>query len=62
MALSAAGLVFSGMRGLPLIAYGWWAAVGIVLAFVDLAVQRLPARLMFGMPSRSARQPPGQGG
>jgi len=47
VALSAAGLVFSGMRGLPLIAYGWWAAVGIVLAFVDLAVQRLPARLSY---------------
>ena len=46
-ALSAAMLVWSGMRGLPLIAYGWWAAVGVVLAFVDLAVQRLPARLSY---------------
>src|SRR4051794_17952613 len=45
--LSAAALVWSGLRGLPLIAYGWWAALGVVLAFVDLAVQRLPARLSY---------------
>jgi leader peptidase (prepilin peptidase)/N-methyltransferase len=43
--LSAA--VLSGLRGLPLLAYAWWAAVGIVLAFVDLSVQRLPARLSY---------------
>jgi leader peptidase (prepilin peptidase)/N-methyltransferase len=30
-----------------LVAYGWWAAFGVVLAFVDLAVQRLPARLSY---------------
>jgi leader peptidase (prepilin peptidase)/N-methyltransferase len=46
-ALSAVVLVWSGLRGLPLIAYGWWAAVGVVLAFVDLAVQRLPTRLSY---------------
>lgn len=45
--LSAAALVWSGLRGLPLIAYGWWAALGVVLAFVDSAVQRLPARLSY---------------
>jgi leader peptidase (prepilin peptidase)/N-methyltransferase len=50
-ALSAAMLIWSGMRGLPLIAYGWWAAVSIVLAFVDLAVQRLPARLSYAATS-----------
>ena len=46
-ALSTAVLVWSGLRGLPLLAYAWWAAVGVVLAFVDLAVQRLPARLSY---------------
>ena len=45
--LSAAVLAWSGLRGLPLLAYAWWAAVGVVLAFVDLAVQRLPARLSY---------------
>jgi leader peptidase (prepilin peptidase)/N-methyltransferase len=45
--LSATALACSGLRGLPLLAYAWWAAVGIVLAFVDLAVQRLPARLSY---------------
>jgi leader peptidase (prepilin peptidase) / N-methyltransferase len=47
VALTAAVLVWSGLRGLPLIAYAWWAVVGVVLAFVDLAVQRLPARLSY---------------
>jgi len=42
---SAAGLTWSGMTGVKLAAYMWWAAFGIVLAFVDLAVYRLPARL-----------------
>ena len=46
-ALTAAALVWSGLRGLPLVGYAWWAAVGVVLAFVDLAVQRLPARLSY---------------
>jgi leader peptidase (prepilin peptidase) / N-methyltransferase len=40
-------LVMSGMRDLTLVAFGWWSAVGTVLTFVDLAVQRLPARLCF---------------
>jgi len=35
------------MTGPRLAAYGWWAAVGIVLLYVDLAVQRLPARLSY---------------
>lgn len=30
---------------LPLLAFGWIAAIGIVLAFVDIAVHRLPDRL-----------------
>lgn len=47
VALSATVLLWSGMRGLPLIAYCWWAVVGVVLAFVDLAVQRLPSRLSY---------------
>ena len=32
---------------LPLLAFGWIAAVGVVLAFVDVAVHRLPDRLTF---------------
>ncbi|WP_432976811.1 hypothetical protein [Dactylosporangium sp. CA-233914] len=40
-------LVLAGMRDLTLVAFGWWSAVGTVLMFVDLAVQRLPARLCF---------------
>lgn len=40
-------LVWSGLRGLSLAAYLWWAAAGLVLAFVDLDVQRLPARLSY---------------
>ena len=44
---SAAALVVTGMSGLRLAAYAWWAALGIVLLFVDLAVQRLPARLSY---------------
>jgi leader peptidase (prepilin peptidase)/N-methyltransferase len=50
-ALSAAVLVWSGLRGLQLIAYAWWAAIGVVLTFVDLAVQRLPARLSYASAS-----------
>jgi leader peptidase (prepilin peptidase) / N-methyltransferase len=46
-AVSAAALVWSGLRGLPLAGYLWWAALGLVLAFVDAAVQRLPARLSY---------------
>jgi len=44
---SVVALYWSGLRGLPLIAYLWWAAFGIVLSFVDLAVQRLPTRLCY---------------
>jgi leader peptidase (prepilin peptidase)/N-methyltransferase len=47
VAVTAAALIVSGLRGLSLLAYAWWAAVGLVLAFVDLAVQRLPARLSY---------------
>src|SRR5581483_9317413 len=32
---------------LPLLAFGWIAAIGVVLAFVDIAVHRLPDRLTF---------------
>ncbi|MBN1171068.1 MAG: prepilin peptidase [Micromonosporaceae bacterium] len=46
-AMSIAALVWYGPTGLPLAGYLWWAAVGIVLAFVDLAVRRLPARLSY---------------
>jgi len=46
-AASTALLVWTGLRGLPLVAYAWWACVGVVLVFVDLAVQRLPARLSY---------------
>ena len=38
-------LVGSGLRGVPLVAYGWWASLSVALLFIDLAVQRLPARL-----------------
>jgi leader peptidase (prepilin peptidase)/N-methyltransferase len=33
---------------LRLAAYIWWAAFSVILTFVDLAVQRLPARLSYG--------------
>lgn len=46
-ALSAALLIISGLTGLRLAAYCWWTAVSIALVFVDLAVQRLPARLSY---------------
>jgi leader peptidase (prepilin peptidase)/N-methyltransferase len=32
---------------LPLLAFGWIAAIGVVLAFVDVKVHRLPDRLTF---------------
>ena len=32
---------------LPLLAFGWIAAIGVVLGFVDVAVHRLPDRLTF---------------
>jgi leader peptidase (prepilin peptidase)/N-methyltransferase len=44
---SVASLVVAGMRDLTLVAFGWWAAIGTALMFVDLAVQRLPARLCY---------------
>jgi leader peptidase (prepilin peptidase) / N-methyltransferase len=40
-------LALSGVTGFRLAAHAWWAALGIVLAFVDLTVQRLPARLSY---------------
>jgi leader peptidase (prepilin peptidase)/N-methyltransferase len=44
----AAALAFSpGLSGWERLAYGWWAACGIVLAFTDLAVHRLPRPLAF---------------
>jgi leader peptidase (prepilin peptidase)/N-methyltransferase len=46
-AASMVALIWSGMTGLRLAAYGWWAAFGIVQLFVDVAVQRLPARLSY---------------
>jgi leader peptidase (prepilin peptidase)/N-methyltransferase len=46
-AASLAALVLAGIRGLPLIAYAWWMGFSVALAFVDLAVQRLPARLSY---------------
>ncbi|MEV6922958.1 hypothetical protein AB0M46_00390 [Dactylosporangium sp. NPDC051485] len=45
--VSLALLVMAGMRGLTLVAFGWWSAVGTALMFVDLAVRRLPARLCY---------------
>jgi leader peptidase (prepilin peptidase)/N-methyltransferase len=45
--VSAALLVWSGMTGLRLAAFLWWAGFGVVLVFVDLAVQRLPLRLSY---------------
>lgn len=45
--VSAGGLAWSGITGLALAAYGWWAAIGVVLLFVDVAVRRLPARLSY---------------
>ncbi|NUR31751.1 MAG: prepilin peptidase [Catenulispora sp.] len=43
--VGAAGLVLSGPGGVSLAAYAWWTATMIVLAFVDLAVLRLPHRI-----------------
>lgn len=44
-AVSFAALTLTVDDVLPLLAYGWVAAVGIVLAVVDIAVHRLPNRL-----------------
>ncbi len=46
-AATAAALIWSDLTGLRLTAYGWWAAFGVILLFVDIAVQRLPARLSY---------------
>jgi leader peptidase (prepilin peptidase)/N-methyltransferase len=43
--VGAAGLLLSGLGGFALAAYAWWTAALIVLAFVDLAVMRLPHRI-----------------
>ncbi len=45
--MSVAALVWAGLRGLPLVGYLWWAGFGVVLAFVDVAVRRLPVRLSY---------------
>lgn len=42
---AAAMLLASGWTGWQLAAYAWWATGMILLAFVDLAVMRLPHRL-----------------
>ena len=42
---AVAALLASGWTGWQLAAYAWWATGMIVLAFVDLAVMRLPHRL-----------------
>jgi leader peptidase (prepilin peptidase)/N-methyltransferase len=44
-AAAFAALALTVDEVLPLLAYGWMAAVGIVLAVVDLSVHRLPDRL-----------------
>lgn len=43
--VGAAGLAWSGLGGFVLAGYAWWTAALIVLAFVDLAVMRLPHRI-----------------
>ncbi|WP_117214740.1 prepilin peptidase [Allorhizocola rhizosphaerae] len=43
--VAVAVLLVSGWTGWQLAAYAWWATGMIVLAFVDLAVMRLPHRL-----------------
>lgn len=45
--VAAAALVWARPAGWQLAGYAWWAALGVVLLFVDLAVQRLPARLSY---------------
>ena len=45
LVLAAATLLVSGRTGWELAAHGWWATGMAVLAFVDLAVMRLPHRL-----------------
>ncbi len=42
----AAVLVAAGLRGWELAAYTWWTALALVLSLVDIAVQRLPNRLV----------------
>jgi len=43
--VGAAGLLLSGLGGFTLAAFTWWTATMIALAFVDLAVMRLPHRI-----------------
>ncbi|GAA0447836.1 prepilin peptidase [Actinoplanes capillaceus] len=43
--LVTAALALTGQTGWALAAYAWWAATMLVLAFVDLAVLRLPHRI-----------------
>lgn len=46
IAMAAVGLLLaSDLRGWELAAYAWWSAGLLVLAFVDVAVLRLPHRL-----------------
>jgi leader peptidase (prepilin peptidase)/N-methyltransferase len=44
-AVAALGLLTSGLTGWPLAAYAWWTTGMVVLAFIDLAVLRLPHRI-----------------
>jgi leader peptidase (prepilin peptidase) / N-methyltransferase len=46
-AASLALLLTAGLRNLPLVAFAWWAAISVVLAFVDATVHRLPSRLCY---------------
>src|SRR5262245_35118561 len=46
IAAAALGLLATLIHDpLPLLAFGWIAAIGVVLAFVDVSVHRLPDRL-----------------
>jgi leader peptidase (prepilin peptidase) / N-methyltransferase len=45
--ISAVVLWQCGLTGWALVGYSWWAALGIILSFVDISVQRLPARLSY---------------
>jgi leader peptidase (prepilin peptidase) / N-methyltransferase len=47
VAATAAALISSNLTGLRLAAYAWWAAFGVTLLFIDVAVRRLPARLSY---------------
>lgn len=44
--LAVITLPCSGLRGWELAAYAWWTALALILSMVDLAVHRLPDRLV----------------